>query len=67
MRGSAAPCGTMGQGNAWLPVPWMVPDFEEGNCTLMLAPLWEATEGLLRAGDGCRKKRPPHGASHAAV
>jgi hypothetical protein len=33
----------------------------------MLAPLWEAIDGLLRAGDGCRKKRPPHGASHAAV
>jgi hypothetical protein len=33
----------------------------------MLAPLWNAIDRLLRVGDGCRKKRPPHGASHAAV
>jgi hypothetical protein len=26
LRGSAAPCSTMGQGNAWLLVPWMVPE-----------------------------------------
>ena len=33
-RGSAAPCGTMGQGNAWLLVPWMVPDFTVGMSSL---------------------------------
>ena len=33
-RESAAPCGTMGQGNAWLPVPWTVPDFTVGMSSL---------------------------------
>jgi hypothetical protein len=33
-RGSAAPCGTMGQGNAGLLVPWMVPDFTVGMSSL---------------------------------
>ncbi len=33
-RESAAPCGTMGQGNAWLLAPWMVPEFTVGMSSL---------------------------------